>query len=268
MQILITGAAGWTAAAIIEAVRRAGHDVIAFDLPGAGCNAPEMRQVGTIAGDVASFADVAGAMRSADAVIHLAVAVEEGAYRSPGAPFAVNVLGTYNVFEAARRAEVGRVVLMSEAAVHVPWEPGEWLEAEDDWRSDPGEDHLYDLTKRLQEEIARDFCATFPMTAVVLRAGHIVDGKAGVDPRGCPLEAVDYARGGWVCRYDLAEACVRALTLATTGYTAFHVIGSRESSRRFDVERTERALGLRFDSRFERYGKPASEVVPDPGWTA
>ena len=30
-----------------------------------------------------------------------------------------------------------------------------------------------------QEEIARDFCATYGMQAIALRAGHIVDGQAG-----------------------------------------------------------------------------------------
>lgn len=259
MRVLITGAAGWTAAAIVGAVGQAGHDVIAFDLPGAGHDAPRIPGVGrAIAGDVSSSVDVTAAMRSADAVVHLAVAVEDGAYRTPDLPFAVNVRGTYNVFAAARQRAVGKVVLMGEAAVHVPPRDGERLDARTDWRGDAGDDHLYDLTKRLQEEIAKDFCATHGMTAVVLRASHVVDGRAGVDPHGVPLEEVTYARGGWVCRYDLARACVLALTLPTTGYNAFHVIGSREASRRFDIERTERELGLRFDARFERYGRADS----------
>ena len=36
------------------------------------------------------------------------------------------------------------------------------------------------------------------MTAVVLRAGHIVDGRKRLDSNGKSLEGLDYAKGGWV----------------------------------------------------------------------
>ncbi len=254
MRVLVTGAAGWTAAAIIEAVRRAGHEITAFDLPAAIGGDGVKLASWTVVGDVAEFADVFAATESADAVIHLAVAVGDGAYRAPDLPFAVNVKGTYNVFESARRRGTNRIVLMSEAAVHLPLTDAARLNALTDWKSDPGGDHLYDLTKRLQEEIAKDFSATFGMTAVVLRAGYIVDGRAMVDARGRPLEHLEYARDGWVCRYDLAHACVRALEFARPGYAAFHVIGSRQAERRFDVARTARELGFTFASRFDHFG--------------
>src|SRR5690242_1456625 len=79
-------------------------------------------------------------------------------------------------FGAARLHAGRRVVLMSSASVHLPHDRPRKVRATADWTSASGEDHLYDLTKRIQEEIARDFCWTFGMDAVVLRAGHIVDG--------------------------------------------------------------------------------------------
>lgn len=255
MRVLITGAAGWTAAAILDTVRATGHEVAAFDLPEA-IRCPGLAAVAhsVVAGDVASLADVAAAMQGADAVIHLAIAAGADAYETPDIPFAVNVKGTYNVFEAARRHAIGKIVLMSEAAVHVPFGSGEPLRAVSDWRSSAGEDHLYDLTKRLQEEIARDFCETHGMNAVVLRAGHIVDGRTRLDPHGRRLTSLAYARGGWVCRYDLARACALALDFAHPGYAAFHVVGSRAARGRFDVARTERELGLCCETEFGEYG--------------
>jgi hypothetical protein len=83
------------------------------------------------------------------------------------------------------------------------------------------------------------------MTAVVLRAGHLVDSIQGVDAEGTPLAELACARGGWLCRYDLARACLRALRLQQTGYHAFHVIGSRAAWAHFDLARTERELGFR-----------------------
>jgi nucleoside-diphosphate-sugar epimerase len=155
------------------------------------------------------------------------------------------VLGTYNVFEAARRQEVSKVVLMGSAPVHLaPLESGR-VDARTRLPTSAGGDHLYDLTKRLQEEIARDFCETYEMEMVVLRAGHVVDGIEGVDAKGTPLGELDYCRGGWVCRHDLAEACLKALSFEAKGYHAFHIIGSRESREYFDIERMEEKLGFR-----------------------
>jgi len=77
----------------------------------------------------------------------------------------------------------------------------------------------------------------------------------GLDPAGQTLSTLDYCRGGWVCRYDLATACVKALHLSTLGYTAFHVIGATEARKHFDIERTETELGFVFETRFEQYQK-------------
>jgi len=241
--VLVTGAAGWTARATIQALVSEGFQVTGLDL-----RLPESYEgaagaVHWIQGDVADPATVQRASRSVSAVVHLAVAVGAGEYQRPQRPFATNVVGTYNVFAAAQQAAVSRVVLVSSAAVHLPPGPGPLSASE--WRSSPGDDHLYDLTKRLQEEIARDFCATLAMTAVVLRAGHLVDGARGVDAHGRPLAELRYARGGWLCRHDLARACLQALRFQQSGYHAFHVIGSRAAWTRFDLERTERELGFR-----------------------
>jgi hypothetical protein len=91
------------------------------------------------------------------------------------------------------------------------------------------------------------------MNAIVLRSGHIVDSKKGVDPSGHPLESLTYARGGWVCRYDLADACLKAVDSLSSGYAAFHIIGSIQAEDNFDIKRTEHDLGLTFQARFEQY---------------
>ena len=71
---------------------------------------------------------------------------------------------------------------------------------------------------------------------------------------GLGLASVTYAREGWVCRYDVAQACGRALAFEVEGYTAFHVIGAAGARDRFDVARTETELGVEFENRFEAYG--------------
>jgi nucleoside-diphosphate-sugar epimerase len=246
VRILVTVAGGWTAHPILDALLREGHEVVALDLPGYayhgdGSPHPPVRWIG---GSVTDLASVEEAARSVEAIIHLAVAVGPNDYSCPKMPFSTNVLGTYNVFEAARRQEVSKVVLMGSAPVHLaPLERGR-VDARTRLPTSAGGDHLYDLTKRLQEEIARGFCETYEMEVVVLRAGHVVDGIKGVDAKGTPLGELEYCRGGWVCRHDLAEACLEALSFDAKGYHAFHIIGSRESRDHFDIERTEEKLGF------------------------
>jgi uronate dehydrogenase len=253
-RVLVIGAFGWTAITIVQALWQAGHEIIAFDLPTAVCPdaiRPLLSEV--IWGDVTAFEQVDRTVRTADAIIHLAVAVKKTDYDAPDIPFTVNVKGTYHVFQAARQHNVQQIILMSSAAVHLSPPTGRQLDALTDWHSSPGDDHLYDLTKRLQEVIARDFCETFGMNSVVLRAGHIVDGRSGVDPQGRPLASLQYCHGGWVCRYDLAQAYVKALTLVKPGFHAYHIIGSQAAYRNFDIERAEQELGLTFENRFEAY---------------
>ena len=67
------------------------------------------------------------------------------------------------------------------------------------------------------------------------------------------VEAVADA-GHEVYGFDLAHARIKALELESTGYTAFHVVGSVGAHKHFDVERTERELGLVCAERFEPYG--------------
>lgn len=232
--------------------KRAGHEITAFDLPSVECPDSVKRVSNSILfGDVADYNVVCDAARSTDAIVHLAVAVGESDYLRPDVPFATNVKGTYNIFEAARINQVQRVILISSAPVHLSFEGK--LNAESSWKSSSDDDHLYDLTKHLQEVIAQDFCETYSMTAIVLRAGHIVDGKKNIDPHGKSLEKVEYGKGGWVCRYDLADACLKAVETTKTGFDIYHIVGARQASEHFDIERTEKELGLKFTMRFEQY---------------
>ena len=254
MKILITGAFGWTAQSIVETLYEAGHEIFAFDLPSASPD-PQVEKLfnKVTKGDISDYDTVFQVTKNTDAIIHLAVAIGESDYEKPDIPFAVNVKGTYNIFEAARQHHISKIVMMSSAPIHIPHSTDKKIHAIHTYKSSPDGDHLYDLTKRLQEDIAKDFCATFELNCVVLRAGHIVDGRAEVDPKGQPLSEVNYCRGGWVCRYDLANGCLKALEFPNSGYDAFHVIGGHQAQAYFDIERTEQELKLTCKTNFEAY---------------
>jgi nucleoside-diphosphate-sugar epimerase len=256
MNILITGALGWTAHAILQELHKFGHSLTGLDLPGVDISAT----VGglfdrLVRGDVSDQDVVREAVQGCEVIVHLAVAVGVEDYKNSIIPFQTNVRGTYNIFEQARLNDAHTVILMSSAPVHLPTDFP--VSATSDLVTSPHGDHLYDLTKRLQEQIGKDYATTFGLNVITLRAGHIVDGQTGLTPDGKPLDSVSYCRGGWVCRYDLARAVARAIDYDNTGYDAFHVIGDSRAHEIFGVQRTIDTLGVQFSVDFADY-----ELIP------
>ncbi len=247
MKILLTGATSWAAAEIAHQLDQAGQQVIGLDLN----TPPDSRQAvfsefrKTDVADPASWGDW---LAGTGAAVHLAIA------REAGALFRTNVEGTYRLFEAARRHGVSRLVLIGSAPVHIPAAERQRLSLRGDCVAAEGDDFGYDLTKCLQERIARHFSVTYGMAVLVLRAGHLVDGRAGADPLGRPLASLRYCRGGWVDRGDLARAVLAALLdWQGGGYEVLNVIGSFQARQEFEMERTEQELGVVCDYGFWEY---------------
>ena len=159
-------------------------------------------------GDVADFGSVDRALDGMDALVHAAVYFSgaPGAYGvDDELPFLVNLKGLWNVLEAARIRRIRRVV-------HIGLLPGGapgrgLLPAPKCARPDAG---LYSVTKRLQEEMCRQYHDAFGMSIVVLRPCSIVDLRKGIDKQGARLQPGSWNLS-WVCRHDLAQACRLAL---------------------------------------------------------
>lgn len=105
--LLITGAAGRIGGMLRPRLARAGRtlrllDVAAIDDPGEGEE--------VVTASVTDLDALTAACRGADAVVHLGGISGEAAW---SAILDVNIHGTFTVFEAARRAGVGRVVFAS-----------------------------------------------------------------------------------------------------------------------------------------------------------
>src|SRR5258705_2129190 len=70
--------------------------------------------------DIADLEEIAPAFDGVDTVVHLAARTDES--ESFDEILRANVIGTYNVFEAARRAGVGRFIFASSGATVSAWE--------------------------------------------------------------------------------------------------------------------------------------------------
>lgn len=134
MRILVTGAAGFIGSHTSEALLRAGHDVVALDNLNAFYDpALKLRNLAEISatsqqtgqtfelhvGDIRDFAFVRPLAQGTDAIVHLAAAA--GVRPSIEAPMMyeeVNVRGTLHVLEAARLADVKRVIFASSSSIY------------------------------------------------------------------------------------------------------------------------------------------------------
>lgn len=115
-RVLVTGGAGFIGTHVVRALLSQGDAVTVFDAA-----QPLAAQNGAayVLGDVREYDELARACVSHDAIVHLAAQVS--VVESMAAPLltlAHNVLGTENVFAAARACGVARIVYASSAAVY------------------------------------------------------------------------------------------------------------------------------------------------------
>lgn len=147
-RILVTGATGFTGGALARALSSRGNAV--RTLARNPWPAAERSGIEVIQGDIADPASVDRAMEGMDTVYHLAAAYRENV---PYAQLeAVNVGGTRNVLDAARRHKVKRVVHCSTAGVHGHIENPP---ADENAPFQPGDD--YQKTKLEGELLARRY---------------------------------------------------------------------------------------------------------------
>lgn len=124
MKFLVTGGAGFIGSHIVAHLLDANHQARVLDNFTTGKRenldfAAGHRNLEVREGDIRDVATVAAAMEDIDGVFHEAALVSvPKSVEHPDLSFDINVKGTFNVFEAARKAGVRRVVYASSAAVY------------------------------------------------------------------------------------------------------------------------------------------------------
>ena len=241
MNILIVGGAGKTAKPIIDVLNRENHNITVFDI----CSGNERYKY--ICGDIADIEALSRAMKNIDAVIHLAVNISDTA--NDEFTFKTNVFGAYNVLHSAVENKISKILIASSAPVHVTDE----ININSDYICSAGEDFAYDLTKSLQEVMARHFSRTYSLNCLIMRLGHIVDGENQISLSGEPLSDLSYCRGGWVCKYDVAEAFAKAVKTDFKGYSLINIIGSYQAEGKFNLSAAKELIGFECRQKFFGY---------------
>ena len=255
MRIVVFGGAGWLGRATLMNLESHGHQVRAFDYTAEAWTAWEdvdgPWEGERVYGDIADYAQVEEAVAGCDAVIHVAVWFPKGGEhdRTDETAFLVNLKGLWNVLEVSRHANLRRVVHIGSCQTVHPH--GVFFTA--DVRRPDGS--LYAVTKRLQEEMCRQYWDAFQLPLIVLRPDYIVDTRIGLGRQKERLGPEGHrARTGWVCRHDLAEACRLAVEAGSEiSFDVFHIAGTPEAADTCNLERSHTVLGLQYRGDIEPY---------------
>jgi UDP-glucose 4-epimerase len=216
-RVLVTGGAGFIGSHVVDALLAAGHLPRILDLRRTRDVPDGIEQIRADLGDRKALAR---AMRGCTAVIHLAAAADVGEVAAePVESERRNARCTLHVLEAARQAQVGRVVYASTIWVYSDVRAGEV--DEDTPLMPPG--HLYTATKLAGELYCRSYQELYGLEYTVLRFGIPYGPRArpaAVIPQfvqkaldGTPLTiAGDGSQSrAFVYVEDLADGVVRAL---------------------------------------------------------
>ena len=172
--VLVTGGTGFIGSYAVADLLDRGHDVVAYDI---STDTAILEQLGVAGettvrrGDLADPTDVVRAVKETGAtrIVHLGALLTTTARENPRAAAEVNIMGTNNVFEAARTLDdqVKRVAWASSAAVYAPPHnyDAEWVDEDELVYPDT----LYGATKEYNEHQARVYHGDYGLDHVALR---------------------------------------------------------------------------------------------------
>ncbi|MEI6444405.1 MAG: NAD-dependent epimerase/dehydratase family protein [Nostocales cyanobacterium ELA583] len=158
---IVTGGSGYIGSHVMEAIKVSGYDVISIDVAAESlntdiCNAESV---------INTFCEL-----KPDFVFHLAaISNARIALENPVKAVEVNILGTANVLEASRQANVKRVVLASTCWVANAMASG-ILDENTPFLAEGG-GHIYTTTKITSEYLAHDYQKLYGLPFTILRYG-------------------------------------------------------------------------------------------------
>ena len=223
--VLVTGSAGTVGRPLCEELGRRGHVVRGLD------RAPTPDVANAVVADVADAAAVHAAMRGMEAVVHLAAQPHERPFPELLGP---NVIGLYNVMDAAREHGVKRVVLASSMMV-VSGRKAMTPPAPTDVRLP---NNHYALTKVWAEQMGELYARRFGMSVMAVRLGWMVR-NADEARHMLHLQIYDC----YVSRADGARALAAAVEVDGITFEIVYA-ASRGGERVFDMEPARRLLGF------------------------
>ncbi len=249
MRVLVTGSSGVIGQAVFRYLGDR-HELRGLDLkPGAAGQPVHVA-------DIADFAAIQAAFAGVEAVVHLAATI------SVDSPWEAvrdaNLIGTYNVFEAARQAGAKAIVFASSnhavGGYEIDGVPSIYALNDArvyDERVPLRPDSLYGVSKAYGEALGRYYSDTFGLRVHCLRIGTV---RADDDPRDpsvvqsslwldlTPAEKFERLRATWLSQRDCAELIAACLTAEAVPFGIFYGI-SDNPRKLWDLSNARELLG-------------------------
>src|SRR5262245_41597659 len=228
--ILVTGSAGRIGQAVVGELLARGQRVRGFDI------VPTPGLQDGIVGDISSAADVRRAMEGIQTLIHLAATPDDDDFMTRLLPN--NIVGTFNVLEAAREVGVRRVVLASTGQV-VWWQRmrGEIPIGVDVQPTPRG---WYAATKCFLEGAGRSLAEAHGRSVLAVRLGWC----PRTPEQAREIAETDWARDVYLSPGDAGRffACA-VLATAEPGYAVVNACSRPEKHDIYDLEPARRLVG-------------------------
>lgn len=186
--------------------------------------------------DLSNIDRLEEALQGVDAIVHMAA--DPSPYAAWESVLENNIIGTYNLFEAARRAGVKRIVFASTNHVMGMYDrDGQWpIFADQPARPDS----LYGVSKAFGESLGRFWHDQHGVSVICLRIGWML-----------PEPKDEISRWMWLSPRDCAQIVSRAIE-TEIGFDVFYAI-SANSGRRWDITKAIERLGYRPEDDAERF---------------
>jgi UDP-glucose 4-epimerase len=239
LKVLVTGGSGFIGSHVVDRLLAHGHEPVNFDLTASLYRAPG--ELKSVLGDIADRDTAWRAARGVDAVIHLAaVADVNDVIADPLRADRINVHGTQMILEAARHAEIPRVVYGSTVWVYGNAPVDGPVDEESPLASPP---HLYTATKLAGELYCRSYTQMYGIEHTILRFGipygprartaAVVPSFVGRAQEGKALSIAGDGRQTrqFVYVEDLADGIVAGLQDGARNRT-YNLVGEEETSVR------------------------------------
>lgn len=222
MRIALTGSSGKLGSVVARELRAAGHDVIGLDVRGE-------RGPGFVQVDLTDYGQVIDALTAVndqhdgfEALVHLA-AIPAPGIRSDIATFHNNMASTFNVFWAATRLGIQKIVYASsETVLGLPFDvPPPYIPVDEEYAPRP--ESVYSLVKTLEERLAVELVRWNPeLSITALRFSNVMVPEDYAEfPFDDDARTRKWNLWGYIDARDGAQAVERALETAPAGFDTF-----------------------------------------------
>jgi UDP-glucose 4-epimerase len=259
-KVLVTGGAGFIGSNLVGELLRGGNEVTVLDNLSSGyrTNLDPFPSVRLMEGDIRDPKAVEEAVKGNEVIFHLAASVgNKRSIEDPVTDASVNVIGTLNLLEAARKHGVRKIITSSSAGIFGELKT---LPIREDHPVEP--DSPYGCTKLCQEKLSLVYAKLYPMEVICLRYFNVYGPNQRFDAYGnaIPIFVFRMLRGEPVYIYGDGEQTRDFVHVADIVRANMQAAESTGISGAFNIASGTRITVNRLVQLIIKYGECSSQV--------